>query len=86
LTVAEHPGIFLAAQVNEQGGLSSLRRTLFHVMAFTYRKHPFDEPVYQFWTKTPEGKPYRVYMMASAISFSTLLPTVKTYLDTMEQT
>ena len=48
---------------------------------------PLDEPVYQFMDrKRAEGKPYRVYMMASANKFLRIYyATVKTYLDTLEQ-
>ena len=48
---------------------------------------PPDEPVYQFMDKKrSEGKPYRVYMMASANKFLRIYyATVKTYLDTLEQ-
>lgn len=46
---------------------SALRRTLFLVMSTILRRSPADEPVYQFMDrKRTEGKPYRVYMMASA--------------------
>ena len=48
-------------------GASSLRRTLFLVMSVYLQNAPLDEPVYQFMDrKRAEGKPYRVYMMASA--------------------
>ena len=51
-------------------GASSLRRTLFLVMSVYLRRAPLDEPVYQFMDKKrAEGKPYRVYMMASANKF-----------------
>ena len=51
-------------------GASSLRRTLFLVMSVYLRRAPLDEPVYQFMDrKRTEGKPYRVYMMASANKF-----------------
>ena len=48
-------------------GASSLRRTLFLVMSVYLQNSLPDEPVYQFMDKKrSEGKPYRVYMMASA--------------------
>lgn len=48
-------------------GSSALRRTLFLVMGSILRSSPADEPVCQFMDrKRAEGKPYRVYMMASA--------------------
>ena len=45
-----------------------------------------DEPVYQFMDrKRAEGKPYRVYMMASANKFLRIYyATVKQYLDSLE--
>lgn len=47
---------------------------------------PPDEPVYQFMDrKRSEGKPYRVYMMASANKFLWIYyVTVKAYLNTLE--
>ena len=68
-------------------GASSLRRTLFLVMSVYLQTAPLDEPVYQFMDrKRAEGKPYRVYMMASANKFlRRYYATVKTYLDTLEQ-
>ena len=49
---------------------SALRRTLFLVMSAILRRSPADNPVYQFMDKKrAEGKPYRVYMMASANKF-----------------
>jgi transposase len=51
-------------------GSSSLRRTLFLVMSVLLQRAPPHEPVYQFMSrKRSEGKPYRVYMMASANKF-----------------
>ena len=51
-------------------GSSALRRTLFLVMSVILQRSPADEPVYQFMDrKRAEGKPYRVYMMASANKF-----------------
>lgn len=68
-------------------GASSLRRTLFLVMSVYLQNAPLDEPVYQFMDrKRAEGKPYRVYMMASANKFlRRYYATVKAYLDTLEQ-
>ena len=45
-----------------------------------------DEPVYQFMDKKrAEGKPYRVYMMASANKFLRIYyATVKAYLESLE--
>ena len=67
-------------------GSSSLRRTLFLVMSAILRNSPADEPVYQFMDrKRAEGKPYRVYMMASANKFLRIYyATVKQYLDSLE--
>ena len=51
-------------------GSSSLRRTLFLVMSVILQRAPMNEPIYQFMNKKrSEGKPYRVYMMASANKF-----------------
>lgn len=51
-------------------GSSSLRRTLFIVMSVILQNAPPDDPVYQFMDKKrSEGKPYKVYMMASANKF-----------------
>ena len=69
-------------------GASSLRRTLFLVMSVYLRRAPLDEPVYQFMDKKrAEGKPYRVYMMASANKFLRIYyATVKVYLESLELT
>lgn len=68
-------------------GASSLRRTLFLVMSVYLQNSPQDEPVYQFMDrKRAEGKPYRVYMMASANKFLRIYyATVKAYLESLEQ-
>ena len=68
-------------------GSPSLRRTLFLVMGVYLQQSPQDEPVYQFMDKKrSEGKPYRVYMMASANKFLRIYyATVKAYLDSLEQ-
>lgn len=67
-------------------GSSALRRTLFLVMSVILQRSPTDEPVYQFMDKKrAEGKPYRVYMMASANKFLRIYyATVKQYLDSLE--
>ena len=68
-------------------GASSLRRTLFLVMSVYLENSPPDEPVYQFMDKKrSEGKPYLVYMMASANKFLRIYyATVKAYLNKLEQ-
>ena len=68
-------------------GASSLRRTLFLVMSVYLQRAPLDEPVYQFIDKKrADGKPYRVYMMASANKFLRIYyATVKAYLESLEQ-
>ena len=68
-------------------GASSLRRTLFLVMSIYLQTSPPDEPIYQFMDrKRTEGKPYRVYMMASANKFLRIYyATVKAYLEPLEQ-
>lgn len=55
-------------------------------MSVYLQKSPSDEPVYQFMNrKRAEGKPYRVYMMASANKFLRIYyASVKHYLDTLE--
>ena len=67
-------------------GSSALRRTLFLVMSVFLQRSPADEPVYQFMDrKRAEGKPYRVYMMASANKFLRIYyATVKQYLNSLE--
>ena len=67
-------------------GSAVLRRTLFLVMSAILRCSPADEPVYQFMDrKRTEGKPYRVYMMASANKFLRIYyATVKQFLDSLE--
>jgi len=69
-------------------GASSLRRTLFLVMSVYLQNAPLDESVYQFMDKKrAEGKPYRVYMMASANKFLRIYyATVKAYLESLEHT
>ena len=68
-------------------GASSLRRALFLVMSVYLQNAPLDEPVYRFMDrKRAEGKPYRVYMMASANKFLRIYyATVKAYLESLEQ-
>ena len=67
-------------------GSSSLRRTLFLIMNVYLQNSPPDEPVYQFMDKKrAEGKPYRVYMMASANKFLRIYyATVKAYLEAVK--
>ena len=66
-------------------GSPALRRTLFLVMSTILQRSPPNEPVYQFMDKKrSEGKPYRVYMMASANKFLRIYyATVKTHLDSL---
>ena len=65
-------------------GSASLRRTLFLVMGGYLKNAPTNEPVYQFMDKKrTEGKPYRVYMMASANKFLRIYyASVTAYLNT----
>ena len=67
-------------------GSSALRRTLSLIMSVYLQNAPVDEPVYQFMDKKrAEGKPYRVYMMASANKFLRIyFASVKAYLDALE--
>ena len=55
-------------------------------MSVILQRSPADEPVYQFMDrKRAEGKPYRVYMMASANKFLRIYyATVKRHLDSLE--
>lgn len=67
-------------------GSPSLRRTLFLVMSVILQNSPADEPVYQFMDKKrSEGKPYRVYMMASANKFLRIYyAKVNNFLDSLD--
>jgi len=67
-------------------GSPALRRTLFLIMTAILIRSPADEPVYQFMDKKrSEGKPYKVYMMASANKFLRIYyASVKSYLDSLE--
>lgn len=67
-------------------GSSSLRRTLFILMCVILKNAPLDEPVFQFMDKKrAEGKPYKVYMMATANKFLRIYyASVKTYLNAFE--
>ena len=83
---------FQSGQLNVQSrsiskrGSSSLRRTLFLVMSVILQNSPLDEPVYQFMDKKrSEGKPYRVYMMASSNKFLRIYyAQVKAHLEALE--
>ena len=68
-------------------GSPALRRTLFLVMGIFLQQSPVNEPIYQFMDKKrAEGKPYKVYMMASANKFLRIYyATVKTYLEALEK-
>lgn len=68
-------------------GTPFLRRTRFLVMSIYLQRSPLNEPVYLFMDKKrSEGKPYRVYMMASANKFLRIYyATVKAYLESLEQ-
>lgn len=51
-------------------GSAVLRRTLFLIMSVVLQTQPQNEPVFQFMDKKrSEGKPYKVYTMASANKF-----------------
>ena len=56
-------------------------------MSVYLQNSPQNEPIYRFMDKKrAEGKPYRVYMMASANKFLRIYyATVKAYLDSLEQ-
>lgn len=68
-------------------GSPALRRTLFLVMGVILQTSPVEEPVYRFMDKKrAEGKPYRVYMMASANKFLRIYyASVKAHLDALEE-
>ena len=68
-------------------GSAALRRTLFLVTGIYLQSAPLDEPVYQFMDKKrSEGKPYKVYMMASANKFLRIYyASVTAYLNTLAQ-
>ena len=68
-------------------GSASLRRTLFLLMGVYLQNAPVNEPVYQFMDKkSSEGKPYKVYMMASANKFLRIYyASVKAYLDALDE-
>ena len=77
--------MFVAAAF-PSGDLPRCAETLFLVMSVILQCAPMDEPVYQFMNKKrSEGKPYRVYMMASANKFLRIYyASVKAYLDSLE--
>lgn len=68
-------------------GSASLRRTLFLLMGVYLQNAPVNELVYQFMDKKrSEGKPYKVYMMASANKFLRIYyASVKAYLDALDE-
>lgn len=68
-------------------GSGALRRTLFITMTVILKRSPTDEPAYQFMDKKrAEGKPYKVYMMASANKFLRIYyASVKAFLDSLEE-
>ena len=67
---------------------AALRRTLFLVMGVYLQTAPQDKPVYTFMDKKcSDGKPYRVYMTASANKFLHIYyASVTTYLNALAQT
>lgn len=69
-------------------GSPALRRTLFLLMSVYLQRAPQDEPVFQFMDrKRTQGKPYKVYMMASANKFLRIYyATVKAFLNDLNQT
>ena len=81
-------GCYIPFHWKEDFSPQSLRciRSLFLVMSVILQCAPIDEPVYQFMDKKrSEGKPYRVYMMASANKFLRIYyASVKAYLDSLE--
>ena len=81
-------GCYIPFHWKEDFSPQSLRciRSLFLVMSVILQCAPIDEPVYQFMDKKrSEGKPYRVYMMASANKFLRIYyASVKAYLESLE--
>ena len=77
--------MFVAAAF-PSGDLPPCAGHFFLVMGVLLQCAPMDEPVYQFMNKKrSEGKPYRVYMMASANKFLRIYyASVKNYLDSLE--
>jgi len=69
-------------------GSSSLRKTLFQVMAVILQNSPPDEPVFQYLDKKRvEGKHYGVYMMAAANKFLRIYyARTKEYLIKLDET
>lgn len=67
-------------------GSAALRRTLFLVMSVILQNSPTGEPIYTFMEKKrSEGKPFRVYMMASANKFLRIYyAKVKACLDALD--
>ncbi len=67
-------------------GSAKLRRTLFLVMTMILQNSPDGDPIYQYLDKKrAEGKPYKVYMMASANKFlRRYYASVKAYLDELD--
>ena len=57
-------------------------------MSVYLQRSPQDEPVFQFMDrKRTQGKPYKVYMMASANKFLRIYyATVKAFLNDLNQT
>ena len=72
----------LSAGIEPHSGFRSSR---FLVMSVILCGAPVDEPVYKFMDrKRAEGKPYKVYMMASANKFLRIYyATVKAHLDAL---
>ena len=68
-------------------GSSTLRRTLFLIMDVLIKTRPQDDPVYRFMDKKrTQGKPYYVYMTASANKFLRIYyGRVKEYLSSLPQ-
>lgn len=68
-------------------GSPSLRRILFMIMTVYLQNSPENEPVFLFMNrKRNEGKPFKVYMMASANKFLRIYyASVKAYLDGLEE-
>ena len=77
----------LLCAVCMRGSIGAGDMKLFLVMGIYLQTSPADEPIYQFMDKKrSEGKPYKVYMMASANKFLRIYyATVKAYLNTIDE-
>lgn len=83
---SEDKALDIYASACEHVGVMPKTRTLFLVMGVILQNAPDDGLVYQFMDrKRAEGKPYKVYMMASANKFLRIYyASVKAHLDSLK--